>query len=859
MLRKFIIVSLALLVFIGSAAAISSAQPASKGLSSNLPSATWNGSLVINPDGSLSNIGAPVVQNGNVYILTGNINGSLTVNYNGAVIQGNGHSVWNTIGFAPVTVSNAGGITVENLTAISWTAAPSFSISASSNDVLLNNTVIALATGIFDYSPYNQFSGNTVIMNQTTAYSAGYSIAFMIKGSSTTLTGNSVFMNQTGAGIVINTGTSNVTGNYVEMNAGGSTGITTTNSLNIVAGNTILVNGTDSNGISLQGGTISSTVVNNTVYASGSRAVGIIVADGLNTVSGNVIYGDGGFVTGIRDLASGTGHNILSWNEVNVTGQSSIGVYSNDQNSQIEYNMVTVNGTASRGISGQGILRILGNSVNVTGDNTYAITAPYGIISDNTILISGQYTYGVYAIGGESASIIGNVINSLGNNNYGIGIEGSFETVTGNTVFTGNDSGTAFFALTLISSVVADNNLSNSSTGIQSTSYSSAYDTFFGNSLYNDWTVFSVSGTSSILFYHNNFVNFSSLQVTGNGNATWDNGYPSGGNYWSSYSGPDLFSGPGQNISGSDGIIDQQYNITGSNIDYYPLVSPWSMPRAVFTQTGLPQGTDWTVTFNGQSMTSSSASISFDITDASYASYSYSVPSVAGYTNTPTSGNVDFTGTGTSTQIAFTAIPAPTYTVKFSQSGLPSGTGWEITMNGASGTSTGSTISFTVHNGTYSYSLDAVSGFSPNASGGNVTVSGQNADITISFTVVKYAVQFSTLGLPSGMTWYVNLSSGQSFSTSQSLMDFDLANGTYSYSVDNVSNYSADPATGTFVVSGHSPGNVQITFTTNESSQQIQPNNTTNGQSFWPYIIGGLIGAAIAGSIAFVVYYWRKK
>jgi hypothetical protein len=55
----------------------------------------------------------------------------------------------------------------------------------------------------------------------------------------------------------------------------------------------------------------------------------------------------------------------------------------------------------------------------------------------------------------------------------------------------------------------------------------------------------------------------------------WDDGYPSGGNYWSDYSGVDKFSGPYQNKTGSDGIGDAPYSIDQNNVDRYPLMSPW--------------------------------------------------------------------------------------------------------------------------------------------------------------------------------------------------------------------------------------------------------------------------------------------
>jgi parallel beta-helix repeat protein len=84
--------------------------------------------------------------------------------------------------------------------------------------------------------------------------------------------------------------------------------------------------------------------------------------------------------------------------------------------------------------------------------------------------------------------------------------------------------------------------------------------------------------------YHNNFLNNTNQAFCREENI-FDNGYPSGGNYWSDYAGVDLYSGPYQNETGGDGIGDSPYPIgpVCYNVDRYPLTYPWTpMPLKVF-------------------------------------------------------------------------------------------------------------------------------------------------------------------------------------------------------------------------------------------------------------------------------------
>jgi len=87
-----------------------------------------------------------------------------------------------------------------------------------------------------------------------------------------------------------------------------------------------------------------------------------------------------------------------------------------------------------------------------------------------------------------------------------------------------------------------------------------------GNGLY-------VTSASDNTIYHNNFINNSENGFDDSSNI-WNDSYPSGGNFWSDYTGSDNNHGPDQNLSGGDGIGDTPYDINGDgNQDSYPFMS----------------------------------------------------------------------------------------------------------------------------------------------------------------------------------------------------------------------------------------------------------------------------------------------
>ncbi|MCL5963184.1 MAG: protease pro-enzyme activation domain-containing protein [Candidatus Thermoplasmatota archaeon] len=165
---------------------------------------------------------------------------------------------------------------------------------------------------------------------------------------------------------------------------------------------------------------------------------------------------------------------------------------------------------------------------------------------------------------------------------------------------------------------------------------------------------------------------------------------------------------------------------------------------------------------------------------------------------------------------------ATTYAVQFVESGLPSGTSFSVTLNGATSSSGSGTVSFSEVNGSYSFSIGSVSGYTASPSSGTVVVSGSAVSESITFTAsssppptaTTYAVQFVESGLPSGTSFSVTLNGATS--SGSGTVSFSEVNGSYSFSVGSVSGYTASPSSGTVVVSG-SAVSESITFTTNSS------------------------------------------
>ena len=143
------------------------------------------------------------------------------------------------------------------------------------------------------------------------------------------------------------------------------------------------------------------------------------------------------------------------------------------------------------------------------------------------------------------------------------------------------------------------------------------------------------------------------------------------------------------------------------------------------------------------------------------------------------------------------------YNVTFTESGLLPGTSWSVTLNGTTKYSSTNTITFNEPNGTYSYTVTPVAGYTESPPSGTINVNGANVTQPVTFTEIEYTVTFTESGLPSGTVWYINISNGQSYKSTGTEISLNEPNGTYSYVVSSSNkSYSPNPSSGSFTVNG---------------------------------------------------------
>jgi|GEM_PF-4782587 len=148
------------------------------------------------------------------------------------------------------------------------------------------------------------------------------------------------------------------------------------------------------------------------------------------------------------------------------------------------------------------------------------------------------------------------------------------------------------------------------------------------------------------------------------------------------------------------------------------------------------------------------------------------------------------------------------YVLWFNETGLP-GKKWGVYLDGINNTTSGSSISFLVPNGTYNYSVITAKGYGGSPSSGIISVNGHNSSIAINFTELKYPVFIKTEGL-NNSTWGVQIGN-ERYNISASNFTLYLYSGNYSYNITPPVGYAVSTQSGVLHLD-YMPAYINLTF-----------------------------------------------
>jgi parallel beta-helix repeat protein len=266
------------------------------------------------------------------------------------------------------------------------------------------------------------------------------------------------------------------------------------------------------------------------------------------------------FYLGIR-LSWLSNNTIIIGN--NITGHSDgIQIIESSSNTTVSDNILKDNSNSGVWIENSSNNNtISGNSMTNNGYGVMVKQSNYNTVSENGI----EGGYGVAVDQGYSNSVSE---NNVSGSPYGIML---VNYATYNTVSKNNVNGSIWIGIRLyenaVSNDILDNNVTNSGNGV-SLNRACQNNKITGNDIAFNTIGISINDSPNNQIYHNQIRNNTDQVDTDNTANVWDNGYPSGGNYWSDYKARY----PNATEIDASGLWNMSYIIDTHNQDNYPII-----------------------------------------------------------------------------------------------------------------------------------------------------------------------------------------------------------------------------------------------------------------------------------------------
>ncbi|MDH5481824.1 MAG: right-handed parallel beta-helix repeat-containing protein [Candidatus Bathyarchaeota archaeon] len=454
------------------------------------------------------------------YTFTDDINDSIVVERSNIIINGDGYTLtgpYTEIGFNLTDLTN---VTIRNVNIVGF--GYGIYLQSSTLNIISDNNITFNEGNIYlGNSSENTISGNTI--------TDGAEAIQLYASSSNTILDNSMTHNYRG----------------LWLRYGSAENVIHENNITASSEAGIYLDGSSGN-----------IIMGNNITDSDDYGIYLINNCAGNTISGNNIKGTIN-VAGI--YLNGSPNNVISGNNIKDSPNEHISLLHSSDNNSIFGNNLT-NSTADVGIYvyACSLNSFFGNNITENANSGIRIDSS----SDSTIYENNisENLNGIYLWYSSNITVSGNSITT--NNQSGIILDNS-----GNNIVNGNNiTANKWWGVNPAYSnnnTVSGNNIKNNNVGFNSAS--SDFNIVSANNIIdNVYSGVYLESSSNNTFQHNNLINNTNQVVVELSYANnWDDGYPSGGNYWSNYTGVDL---------DHDGIGDTEHIIDANNTDRHPLM-----------------------------------------------------------------------------------------------------------------------------------------------------------------------------------------------------------------------------------------------------------------------------------------------